>query len=187
MKNIAKILLLLTSICVVSSATCSCSNPKKAIKKTAYAYIDAMANYRVDDAEPYCTYETQITTLVTARQMVAAVGPAYIESDTPAKIKIKEIIITSDTTATVKYHKTTPIKNKNGELEMVLRDGKWLANVVLQGQLERIKHPENYDTDKKKEDDQIEIPTNVDGLKAYGRKKKDKESVKPKEKQEEKN
>lgn len=145
MKRLTQGILLIIAACTVGTATCSCSNPKKMIKKTAYAYLDAMANYRVDDAEPYCTYETQITTLVTARKMVEAVDPSYIESDTPAKISIKKITVTSDTTATVTYHKKTPIKDMNGELEMLLRNGKWEANVVLYSQLEKIKHPEASD------------------------------------------
>lgn len=115
-----------------SQAGCTNSNnPKRDIKKAAYGYLDAMANYRVDDAMRYCTRETQESVLVRARQLVATVEEGYIESDTPAKVTIKKIELTSDTTATVYYHKKTPLKKQDGELQMVLRRGYWRAHVVL--------------------------------------------------------
>mgnify|MGYP006988831274 CR=1 FL=1 len=146
--------IILAIILLLASATgsCSCDNPKKSIKKVAFAYLDAMANYRIDDAEPYCTDETRNGVLETGRQLVKAVKPGYIESDTPAKVKITGIEITSDTTATVSYHKKTPIKKQDGEVNLVLRDGKWLVHIVM-----RNVQKKNSDAHKADEPQQIDL------------------------------
>lgn len=116
---------------------CSCTsiqerrNTQKAIKNNAYHYVDAMANYRIDDAEPYCTQETRDGVLTTGRRLMAAVTPGYIESDTPATVTIEKVELTSDTTAIVSYHKITPIKDMRGDVPLVLRDGEWLVHIIL--------------------------------------------------------
>ncbi len=117
-----------------SSAFCSCGNPKKEIRKAAQNYLDAMANYRIDDAVPFCTVETQEGVIETGRNLMKKVKESYIKSDTPAKVKITRTEITSDTTATVFYHKTTPLKNQYGEVNLVLRNGKWLVHIVMLNQ-----------------------------------------------------
>ena len=110
--------------------TTACHNDEKAIKKTAYKYSYAMANYRVDDAEKYATAETRETTLVGARNMIARIGDEYISSDTPASIEIVDWAMTSDTTAYAIYHKTTPIKDFSDTLQLKKRDGRWLAHAL---------------------------------------------------------
>lgn len=100
-------------------------------QQVAYAYSYAMANYQVDDAAEYATEETKNTTLIKARSLMKAVGEAYIQSDTPAEIEITSIELTTDTTAIATYHKTTPIKDLTGTLELRKRDGKWLAHIPL--------------------------------------------------------
>lgn len=109
----------------------SCKNDEQMIQQVAYAYSYAMANYHVDEAEEYATEETRNTTLVKARGLVKAVGEAYIQSDTPAEIEIVEVEMVSDTSAIATYHKTTPIKDMTGTLELRKRDGKWLAHIPL--------------------------------------------------------
>ncbi len=114
---------------------CSCLSSRnniKEIKEVAYNYSYAMANYRVDDAEPYCTEETQNSVLRKGRELMEMVQPGYIESDTPATITIEKVELTSDSTATAYYHKTTPIKDMRGEVPLVLRNGEWLVHIVLQ-------------------------------------------------------
>ena len=113
----------------VGAVSCSCDNSKRAIRQAAYHYLDAMANYRVDDAVPFCSQETEDGVIRVGRNLVKAVEPGYIESDTPAKIIIKEVEQTSDTTATVGYHKTTPQKKQNGTVNLVLRDGTWKVHI----------------------------------------------------------
>jgi hypothetical protein len=90
-----------------------------------------MANYHVDEAEQYATEETKSTTLVKARSLVQAVGDAYIQSDTPAEIEITNVELKSDTVAIATYHKTTPIKDMTGTLELRKRDGEWYAHTPL--------------------------------------------------------
>ena len=89
-----------------------------------------MANYNIDEAEPYATPETRNTTLVIARHLVQAVDSSYIISDTPAKIKILDIEIYNDTQAYAVYRKTTPIKDFYDTLYLRKRDGDWYAHVL---------------------------------------------------------
>lgn len=111
--------------------TVACHNDEKAIKKTAYKYSYAMANYKVDEAEQYATAETRETTLIKARIMIDRVGDSYIKLDTPATINIIAQAQTSDTTAYAVYHKTTPIKNFADTLQLRKRDGKWYAHATI--------------------------------------------------------
>lgn len=132
MKKIFKAyIVIITMLLCVGSATCSCGNPKRTIRQVAYQYLDAMANYRVEDAVPYCTPETQEGVIRVGHNLVKAVEPGYIESDTPAKIKIKKVKITSDTTATVSFHKSTPLKEQNGEVNLVFRNGQWKVHILM--------------------------------------------------------
>lgn len=114
---------------------CQCGNKttktEDSIIEAAYNYSYAMANYNVQKAAPYATEETQKTTLVRAQNLIQAVGNDYIESDTPAKIKITSVEITSDTSAYAIYHKTTPRKDFSDTLQLRKRDGKWLAHALM--------------------------------------------------------
>ena len=122
-----------TIICcmAVGSASCSCGNPKRAIKEAAYNYLYAMANYKIDDAVPYCTKETQEGVLETGRNLMKAVEPGYIESDTPAKIQITDIKVVNDSMAVVSYRKTTPLKKQVGDVDVIKRDGQWKVHIEL--------------------------------------------------------
>lgn len=106
----------------------ACNNENRQIEKAADGYLMAVSLYDIDGAEAYCTEETQETTLKTARQLLQMVDSAFFEQDKPVKIDIMSVHCTSDTTATVQYHKTTPIKDFADTLEMRKRDGKWLAH-----------------------------------------------------------
>lgn len=109
----------------------ACSNNKE-IKEAAYQYSYAMANYRVDEAEPYSTQETISSTLEIARRMITKIDTSYIISDTPAEITITKIEQTSDTSAYAIYHKVTPIKDFSDTLQLRKREGKWLAHAPIQ-------------------------------------------------------
>lgn len=127
MKNITFIAFLSVIILLCQS----CKNDEQAVQQVAYAYSYAMANYHVDEAEQYATEETKTTTLVKARSLMQAVGDAYIQSDTPAEIEITNVEFKSDTVAIATYHKTTPIKDMTGTLELRKRDGEWYAHIPL--------------------------------------------------------
>lgn len=122
------------AVMLIGSSSCSCGNPKKKIEKVAYKYLYAMANYRVDDAVPYCTQETLDGVITQGREMIKNVQAGYIESDTPAKVKILSVDITSDTTAIAHFNKVTPLKEHNGQIDLVYREGKWLVHVLLPSQ-----------------------------------------------------
>ena len=110
----------------------SCNQEEKRIEQVAQAYLDALANYRVEDAKPYATEETCNTTLLIAEQLVTMVDTAYIISDTPATIDIQEVAIENDSMAVVKYVKNTPIKhNMLGSLHLVKRGHKWEAHDLI--------------------------------------------------------
>lgn len=104
------------------------SSTTKQIENAAYHYSYAMANYDVDGAEPYATEETKQTTLVTGRVMMQLVDSNYIKSDTPAEIEIVKTEMVSDTMAVVTYHKTTPIKDFEGKVEVHKRGNQWLVH-----------------------------------------------------------
>lgn len=109
----------------------SCKNKTNQVKEVAYRYSYAMANYNVDDAEPYATLETKQTSLQAARNLIGKVGKAYIDSDTPAQIEIVNTTIINDTEAFAIYHKTTPIKNFHDTVFLRKRDNLWQVHAPL--------------------------------------------------------
>lgn len=110
----------------------SCNRETKKIENTARAYLEALANYRVDEAKDYATMETCNTTLLISEQLLTMVDTAYILSDTPATIDIQEVVIENDSVSVVKYVKNTPLKHDmKGELCLVKRNNQWLAHDVL--------------------------------------------------------
>ena len=124
--------ILFVVISVMLLASCG-SNPQKEIQKNAYGYLDAMGNYRIDDAKPYASKETCEKTLYAIQNyLMPKVDTNYIKSNTPATIEILGVDILSDTTAVVSYKKTTPITIQNdGRLDMIKEDGRWCAEVII--------------------------------------------------------
>lgn len=111
----------------------ACNSNENQIRKIAFGYLDAMGNYRISDAYPYATRETQENTLKFVEEAIMPnTDTNYIKSETPATITITNITITSDTTATVMFHKSTPSSERNNLLNMVKRDGKWQADVRIE-------------------------------------------------------
>ena len=116
---------------IVAVLCTACHSEERQIKEVAYEYGMATANYRIEDAEKYCTAETRETTMVMARSLLAMVDSTYIASDTPAKIEITSVHRTSDTTAIAHYHKLTPRKDFTDSLSLRRREGKWLVHMPL--------------------------------------------------------
>ena len=103
------------------------------LENNARHYIKAMAEYEVSKAYPYATEETQKYTLDYFSLLLPKIDSSYIANNTPATITIDSIVHNNDTTATVFFHKKTPIQPRvNAELQMRLRNGKWLAHQVIQ-------------------------------------------------------
>ncbi len=105
-----------------------CSSTQDLVEEVAYKYSYAMANYNIDEAEQFADHETKKTTITTGRGLLAMVDSNYIKSDTPAKIEIIKTELVNDTTAVVTYHKTTPIKDFTGTVEVRKQDGEWLVH-----------------------------------------------------------
>ena len=127
MKNIS----LLIGITILL-ASCAQQSDTKQIEKTAYKYLKAMGDYKIAKAEDYADNETRSVTLqFFERKMMPYVDSTYIKSNMPAKITIGDITIIDDTSALVTYHKSTPITEQDGELQMRKEDGKWKAHVVI--------------------------------------------------------
>lgn len=126
MKKIIPLLLI-----AAATLTTGCKSDEERINDVAYNYSFAMANYDVATAEKYATQETKETTLVMARKLIEKVGNEYIKSDTPATIEIDDINILNDTSAIATYHKTTPIKDFRGPLELRKRNNRWLAHATI--------------------------------------------------------
>ena len=116
-------------LCATFVVCTACASPdEKAVREAAYNYAYALASYHFDDAAPYATEETIATTISTAKTLMPLVDSAYIASDSPATIEITQVDFISDTSATVSYHKVTPIKDFNGTVELRRRDGSWLVH-----------------------------------------------------------
>ena len=116
---------------VLSGCSCERNAEKKSIKNVAYGYSYALGNYQVDSADKYASEETRKTTLVTTRSLMRLVDSTYIKSDTPATIRITDIKMTSDTTATAVWHKKTPRKKNSGTIELRKRNGEWQVYDLL--------------------------------------------------------
>lgn len=110
----------------------ACGSDKAEIEQTAYGYLDAMGNYRFEEAIPYASQRTIETTIDFFSGMLPHTDTAYIASNTPAKITIKGVHQTSDTTAYALFHKSTPITQQDDTLRLVKEQGLWKANVVIQ-------------------------------------------------------
>lgn len=112
----------------------SCVSDEQRAQKAAYNYSDAMANYKLDEAAKYATEETINTTITTGKALLQFVDSAYIASDTPAKLEVTNMEMTSDTSAVVSFEKNTPIKtNMKFSVEVRKRNGKWLAHSPQKG------------------------------------------------------
>lgn len=116
---------------IVVMVFAACNTTEKQIEDAAYNYSIAMSNYRISEAEQYCTDETRNTTLSMAYVLMGMVDSAYVASDTPASIDILGVRMISDTVAWVQYHKVSPLTNYTDSIEMRKRNGMWLVHTPL--------------------------------------------------------
>lgn len=119
-------------IAAVALLFTACNSEERQIEKAAYGYLDAMGNYRIDDAEPFASQETRERTLPFVKNtLIPMTDTAYIQANQPATIVIDSVHILCPDTAKIVYTKTTPIKTLNGTIYMVKEEGQWLAYVPL--------------------------------------------------------
>lgn len=104
---------------------------RQQIEAAAQGYLDAMGNYLIEDAAPYATRQTRERTIPTLCTMMAHADTAYINSNRPAEISIRSSRMLNDTSAVVYYHKSTPIKEVDDSVKVLLEEGKWLVDVQL--------------------------------------------------------
>lgn len=128
MKHISHILIIALLVCCATA----CNSDKRQIRKAAQGYLEATGNYNTDAAMAYATKNTREKTLPFMRNnIIPLTDKAYIESNTPAKIKIDDITMGTDT-AYVAYTKTTPLKELKNEICLIREEGSWLVDVPLQ-------------------------------------------------------
>ena len=128
----AKQYLFRISLCLLAVVLAGCSNDDKQIRTAAQGYLDAMGNYRPADARPYATEETCNVTLAFFEKMMQYTDPSVYANNIPATITLGDITIEEDTLATVAFHKHTPSKEQDGEIELVRREGRWQVHQVIQ-------------------------------------------------------
>ena len=118
---------------LISVLLSGCKSEQTLIENAAMGYLTAMGNYRIQEAEAYASEETIEKTLHVIEEVIMPnLDSTFIYKNTPATIEIKEVNQLSDTTAEVKYVKTTPIQVQEGSLDMVKRNNEWKALVVIQ-------------------------------------------------------
>jgi hypothetical protein len=110
-----------------------CKSEQALIENAALGYLNAMGNYQIKEAEAYASEETIEKTLHVIEEVIMPnLDSNFVKQNTPASIEIKEVNQLSDTTAEVKYVKTTPIQVQEGSLDMVKRNNEWKALVIIQ-------------------------------------------------------
>lgn len=110
-----------------------CKSEQTLIEDAAMGYLTAMGNYQIKEAEAYASEETIEKTLhVIEEEIMPNLDPNYVKQNTPASIEITEVNQKSDTTAEVKYVKTTPIQTQEGSLDLVKRNKVWKAQVIIE-------------------------------------------------------
>ena len=97
----------------------------------AQKYLDATGRYDIPEACLYCTQETADGLRTLDTTLLLRVDSSFIQQNTPATILITSVTIDNDSTATIAYHKKTPIQEFDGELKMVKHDGKWMAHAPV--------------------------------------------------------
>lgn len=123
--------ILIPSLLFAGLLMAACSSDEEKIKESAQGYLDALGNYRPAEARPYASAETCEKTLAFYEALMKYTDSSVFKNNIPATIALGEISYSDDTSATVAFHKSTPITEQDGTLHMVKRDRKWLAHEVI--------------------------------------------------------
>ena len=117
-------------LALITSA-CSSNYNEKEIRANAHGYLQAVGDYHMDDAIPYCSRHTRENTIPTFRRLMEHADTNYINSNRPSEFTYRNIRRIDDTTVCIYYHKHTPIKDVDDSLTLIFEDGHWLADVHL--------------------------------------------------------
>lgn len=123
--------ILIPSLLCAGLLMAACSSDEEKIRESAQGYLDALGNYRPAEARPYASVETCEKTLAFYEALMKYTDSSVFKNNIPATIALGEISYSDDTSATVAFHKSTPITEQDGTLHMVKRDRKWLAHEVI--------------------------------------------------------
>ena len=119
-------------IAAIALTAANCNTERSLIESSAYNYLDAMGNYRIAEAAPFASEQTQGTTInYILNNIMPNMDSSYILQNTPATIKLKGVRMINDSTARIGYRKDTPITHQNDSLTLVKRNGQWQAHVVI--------------------------------------------------------
>ncbi len=118
-------------VATLLTASCQQRQERKNIEQAAYRYLDAMANFRIDDAIPYASKQTREETIPFAKNfLLANTDSSVIAASTPATIVIDSIKVGNDT-AIVSYTQTNPLRIKISSITVIKEDGQWLIDMPL--------------------------------------------------------
>lgn len=119
---------------LLAVVACACTNTAErdaAIRQAAQGYLDAVGNYRFDQAMPYASQITREHTIPTFNRIMQRADTAYTNANQPAVITLGGINMVDRHTARIAYHKHTPITEQDDSLTVVREEGRWLAEVRL--------------------------------------------------------
>ena len=117
---------------VLSFTALSCANDEGEVRSMAQSYLDAISAYDFAAAASYSTEETRDVTLnFFENVIIPATDTAFIAASIPATVTITAVTMLSDTTAEVRFVKTTPLNTDSSTLPMLKRNGEWRAHVVI--------------------------------------------------------
>lgn len=123
--------ILIPSLLCAGLLMAACNSDEEKIKESAQGYLNALGNYRPAEARPYASVETCEKTLAFYEALMNYTDSSVFKNNIPATITLGEISYSNDTSATVAFHKSTPITEQDGTLHMVKRGRKWLAHEVI--------------------------------------------------------
>lgn len=109
-----------------------CGNEEKEIRAAAQGYLDAMGNYCPTEARAYATEETCDVTLAYFEMLMQYTDSSVYANNMPATITLGDIVMEEDSLATVAFHKHTPIKEQDGTVEVLRRNGEWRVHQVIE-------------------------------------------------------
>lgn len=120
---------------VVALMCLGCTNreqEKAQVEEAARGYLEAVGNYRFDEAVPYSSRQTVEKTLDVFNRLMKFTDTAYVNSNTPAEITITGAKVLSSNTAVAYYHKHTPITEQDDSVTVVKEEGRWLVDDRVQ-------------------------------------------------------
>ena len=108
-----------------------CNSEKRNVEKAAQGYLDAVTNFKTDEARKYAApdFEQYIEMM---EIFVSWAHKDTIAALIPNKVTINNVEIYADTAAIVSFHSSNPRQETDAQIKMIKIDGEW--KVVAQGE-----------------------------------------------------